>query len=158
MSTRVPTIALLALTWLALAHCGGSTPPTAPSPPAQPAPGDPPPGIASMAGRWIGTLESTNFASRVISMEIFQTADCVDGGWESQPAEWAGALSGLADVGSFEGIVSLERMSAGTRCSGIAMVSGDVRRDTITLTGAGFSGNCPGGMPQAVAIVLRRQP
>jgi hypothetical protein len=110
-----------------------------------------------MAGRWVGTLESTNFTTRVISMEIFQTGDCVDGGWTSQPDEWAGALSGLADVGAFEGIVSLERSSGGTRCSGIAIVSGEVRRDSITLRGSGFSGQCPGGMPQNVAIVLRKQ-
>lgn len=137
--------------------CGGggtsSSMPTAPVP-APPAPV--PPTVANLAGTWSGTLESSNFSTRVISLEAFQSAgNCVDGAWATEPREWAGAISGFTSVGSFSGSISFEGPSG---CGGAGTISGDVSVDTLTWTSTGFSaGNCPQGTPQSVVVKLRRQ-
>jgi hypothetical protein len=128
-----------------------STPAPVPSP--SPAPSQE---VASLAGQWLGTLESSNFAPRTISLEAFQTAiNCVDGAWASVPQEWAGAISGLTGVGSFSGFMSFEGSGG---CTGIASVSGDVGVDSLTWTSTGFTaGKCPQGTPQSVVIRMRRR-
>src|SRR5262249_47398590 len=88
------------------ATCSGesSARPAAPAPaaaaaPVPPAPSEP----ANVAGTWTGTLEATGLAPRRITILAFQGGTCVDGAWRTEPAEWVGAISGYADVGSFSG-------------------------------------------------------
>ncbi len=155
-------IAVLAL------GCGGggssSSTPVSPSPTPTPTPTPTPnptpaPAVpANVAGNWAGTLESSGFATRNISIVAFQGGTCVDGAWNTDPPEWVGAISGFADVASFSGSVSFERPADGPgKCGGIATFSGEVGADTIKWTSPGFTGSCAGGLPQAVTITLRRQ-
>jgi hypothetical protein len=103
-------------------------------------------------------IESADFAPRTITILAFQGGTCVDGAWRTEPAEWVGAISGFADVGSFSGSVSLERPADGPgKCSGVATFSGAVGADTIKWTSTGFTGTCAGGLPQSVTMTLRRQ-
>jgi hypothetical protein len=153
----------LVLAVLALG-CGGgdsSSMPTSPLPSPTPTPTPtptPPMAPANVGGNWTGTLESSGFATRNISIVAFQGGTCVDGAWNTNPAEWVGAISGVADVGSFSGSVSFERPADGPgKCGGIATFSGEVGADTIKWTSPGFTGSCAGGLPQAVTITLRRQ-
>jgi hypothetical protein len=151
--------------WIVIAllacSCGGGTAapstPTSPSrtpEPTSPAPANP----ANVAGNWTGTLESSGFAPRAISILAFQGGACVDGAWSTEPAEWVGAISGYADVGSFSGSISFQRPADGPgKCGGIGTFSGEVRDDTIKWTSTGFTGECAGGLPQMVTITLRRQ-
>ena len=148
-------------------NCSGGTS-SQPAPTLSPAPGAPSPTPtvdaptpavpADVAGKWIGTIESANFATRTISALAFQSGTCVDGAWGTEPKEWAGAISGDAGVKSFTGSISFERPADGPgKCGGIATFSGEVGADTIRWTSTGFTGECAGGFPQAVTITLRRQ-
>jgi hypothetical protein len=149
--------------------CGGGSPlsstptPMAPSPSPAPSPppgptSPPPAAPANVAGNWTGTLESSGFAPRSITILAFQGGTCVDGAWRTEPPEWSGAISGFADVSSFSGSVSFERPADGPgKCAGIATFSGEVGTETIRWTSAGFTGSCAGGLPQSVTITLRRQ-
>jgi hypothetical protein len=113
---------------------------------------------ANVAGSWTGTLEAPGFPTRTISILAFQGGTCVDGAWRSEPAEWVGAISGFADVGSFSGSVSIQRPSDGPgKCGGVGMFSGEVTATTIKWTSSGFTGECPGGLPQSVTMTLRRE-
>jgi hypothetical protein len=113
---------------------------------------------ANVAGNWTGTLESPGFATRTITVLAFQGGTCVDGAWRTEPAEWVGAISGYADVGAFSGSVSFQRPADGPgKCGGVAMFSGEVAENTLRWTSTGFTGDCPGGLPQSVTITLRRQ-
>ena len=88
----------------------------------------------------------------------FQGGACVDGAWNTEPAEWVGAISGYADVGSFSGSISFQRPADGPgKCGGIGTFSGEVGDDTIKWTSTGFTGECAGGLPQMVTITLRRR-
>jgi hypothetical protein len=147
--------------------CGGDgsspalTPTPMPAPAPSPSPGstNPAPAIpANVGGNWTGTLESAGFAPRAISILAFQSGTCVDGAWRTEPPDWTGAISGVADVGSFSGSVSFERPADGPgKCGGIATFAGQVGPDTIRWTSDGFTGACAGGLPQSVTITLRRQ-
>ena len=165
MRVRPLTAAALAVAHLTLG-CGGSgtdtgasptppaTPPITQTPPAPPPTADP----ANVAGSWRGTLDANAMPSRPISMLAFQAGTCVDGAWQSESGEWTGAISGYADVGSFSGYVSIQRPADGPgRCGGLATFSGSVTGDTIRWTSSGFTGSCPGGLPQSVTMTLRRE-
>jgi hypothetical protein len=134
-------------------------PAPAPAPSPSPGPTNPAPAIpANVGGNWTGTLESAGFAPRAISILAFQSGTCVDGAWRTEPPDWTGAISGVADVGSFSGSVSFERPADGPgKCGGIATFAGQVGPDTIRWTSDGFTGACAGGLPQSVTITLRRQ-
>jgi hypothetical protein len=142
--------------------CGGTSSPAptmpSPSPGGQPNPSPGPTTPANVAGNWTGTLESPGFVTRTITVLAFQGGTCVDGAWRTEPAEWVGAISGYADVGSFSGSISFQRPADGPgKCGGVAMVSGEVGENTLRWTSAGFTGDCQGGLPQSVTITLRRQ-
>jgi hypothetical protein len=115
-----------------------------------------PTNVANLAGKWVGTLESSNFSTRTISLDAVQgSVNCVDGAWASVPAEWAGAISGLTGTGSFSGLMSFEGPSG---CSGVANIAGDVGDDTLTWSSTGFTAsNCTQGTPQSVVLKLKRQ-
>jgi hypothetical protein len=111
-----------------------------------------------VSGNWTGTLESSGFATRAISILAFQTGTCVDGAWRTDPEEWVGAISGFAAVSSFSGSLSFQRPADGPgKCGGVGSFSGDVGANTIKWTSTGFTGECAGGLPQSVTITLRRQ-
>jgi hypothetical protein len=140
--------------------CGSTVTPAAPTNPSHtPEPVRPvPTNPVNMAGNWTGTLESSRFAPRTITVLIFQTGACVDGAWKTDPEEWVGAVSGYADVASFSGSVSFQRPGDGVgRCSGVGTFSGEVGADTIRWTSTGFTGDCAGGLPDTVTMTLRRQ-
>jgi hypothetical protein len=140
--------------------CGSTISPATPTGPTHtpdpnlPVPANP----ANVAGNWTGTLASAGAPPRTISVLAFQTAACVDGAWNSDPAEWVGAISGYADAGSFSGSFSIQRPADGPgKCGGVGTFSGEVGDATIKWTSSGFTGECAGGLPQAVTITLRRQ-
>jgi hypothetical protein len=145
-----------ALPWILLAvalnnGCGGGGSSSSPSPSSpSPAPAAP----VNVAGTWTGTLESSNFAPRAISLDVVQGGSCVDGAWTTSPSEWDGAISGFADTASFSGTMSIERSA--DKCTGIATVSGEVGTDTLRWTSTGFTGNCSAGLPQSVIVTLTR--
>jgi hypothetical protein len=154
MQSRKWSLALLAAVVFATSCSGSGT--SSPSNP--PAPSPSPSDVANMAGTWRGTLASSNFATRTVTLQAVQTAvNCVDGTWTTDPAEWAGAISGLTGSGSFSGYVSFETPSG---CTGYAsIVTGQVDSTTLTWTSTGFSamGSCDGGTPQSVVLKLQRQ-
>jgi hypothetical protein len=119
----------------------------------------PPATIVDMSGRWSGTFDSANFATRTITLDVSQASACVDGIWVSVPAEWDGAISGFAGAASFSGQISFESTgTSGEHCIGSGTVSGGVGADTLSWTSTGFTGpGCSGGLPQAVVIKLQRQ-
>ncbi len=141
---------------LPLAACGSGTH-TPVDPPAPPTPAPSPGPVVNMVGKWTGTLESSNFPTRTIDLEVIQSADCVDGSWTSTPAGWQGAISGYAGASSYSGLMSFERPGDEGDCSGVGNVSGPVDDKSITWTGTGFTGNCPAGMPQSITVKLRRK-
>jgi hypothetical protein len=108
--------------------CGGSSA----APPAAPTSSSAPPGedVVSIAGNWVGTLESTNVAVQTISMVVTQFANCVDGSWKSADGDWTGAISGFAMKGSFSGQITFERRSNGG-CLAAGNVGGEVGSGTL---------------------------
>lgn len=122
------------------------------------APVDPSIPIPNLAGSWTGTMESSAFATRTISMQLTQRGvDCVDGDWQTQPAEWTGAVSGFALPGSFTGFLSLEGAPNGSGlCSGTNRTTGSTGETAIKWT-VTYNGACAGGIPQTVTFRLRRK-
>jgi hypothetical protein len=153
--TRLPALFLAVA--LIFSCSGGGTTSSQPNPPAPTPPNPLPASVANLAGKWSGSLESSNLATRTISAEMIQSAiNCVDGAWATDPPEWAGAISGLTATGSFSGLISFEGTSG---CTGVANISGDVGADSLIWTSTGFSANnnCTQGTPQVVVIRLQRQ-
>jgi hypothetical protein len=140
---------------LLCAGCGGSsaTPAPAPGPPT-------PTNAVNLSGSWTGTMESANFPSRTITMDVAQSADCVDGSWSTVPAGWDGGISGYADTASYSGLMSIELVGTdGGKCSGTTQISGDASTSAITWKSTGFTsyvGTCAGGLPQSVVVTLHR--
>jgi len=150
-----PLLAVLAL------GCGSSKPldPASPSP--QPSPGGPLPPVVNMAGTWTGTVESSNFPTRNITLVVVQAYSCVDGEWKDPAGEWTGALSGLASTDSFAGQISFERAAnAGGKCLASASIAGQVVDDQIRWTAGPLSaiGSCSGDLPQNFVLSVKRQP
>lgn len=109
-----------------------------------------------IAGSWTGTLESSNLATRTITMTIVQTGTCVDGAWATTPKEWDGAISGVADATSFVGNISFET-STGNACTGVGVFSGAASTQAIDWSSTGFTGTCPTSLPQGVTVKLQAQ-
>ena len=111
--------ALLCLPCCGLA-CGSSSGPSAPSEtphtPAVIAPPTEP--VVSMAGIWVGTIESSNFAPQPITITVVQSTNCVDGAWRSDDGQWLGAISGVATGDAFAGQISFVRVEDRERCGG----------------------------------------
>jgi hypothetical protein len=150
-----PVLATLLLGGAVSSSCGGGlyTPDTpAPQPPTP----MPSPAI-NMAGKWTGTIESTNFPPHTISMDVVQSADCVDGSWASVPTDWAGAISGYAGASSYSGLMSIELRVNGAACNGTANISGEVGQNALKWTSTGFTGDCSGSLPQSIVLKLNRQ-
>ena len=151
--------AAVMLTWLmllAMHACGGSTTavPDTPAPgPAPTTPSPAPAALANVAGNWSGTLEAPGFATRNLTMVVFQGGNCVDGAWRTTSTEWSGSVSGFAGAGSFSGELTLQGPGG---CGGVGTFSGEVTASTIRWTSSGFSGGCPGGLPQNATLSLRR--
>lgn len=141
-------------------QCGGGDTST-PTTPTTPPPGSSGPGTsvtpADVSGTWSGSFDSSAGSTRRIVLLAFQGGTCVDGAWRTEPAEWVGAISGYADVNSFSGSITLQSADGSNRCSGVGTVSGSVSGGTIQWTSTGFTGQCPGGLPQGVTIALKRE-
>ena len=91
---RALLVPVLVASAFACATCS-KTPDTTTTTPS-PSP-DPTNTIPNLGGSWTGTLESSSFATRTITMQVTQTGvDCVDGTWQTVPPEWSGAISGFA--------------------------------------------------------------
>jgi hypothetical protein len=148
--TRTVVAALLLLVAVAAVACSRSSPGTS-SAPSGTTGGTP----AQVAGNWSGTLAAAGFGPQSITLIAVQGGNCVDGAWRASGSDWSGAISGYADVGSFSGQVTIQGTSAG-QCSGVATFSGEVTASTIHWTSSGFTGSCPGGLPQNATIDLRR--
>src|SRR5215471_3904626 len=82
--------------------CGSSRSPTTPS-------GNGTGSVVNIAGVWTGTLESSNFPTRTVTLTVVQSGSCVDGAWSSSSSDWTGAISGFAGADSFSGQISFER-------------------------------------------------
>lgn len=103
-------------------------------------------------------MDSANFPSRTITMEVVQSADCVDGSWSTAPAGWAGAISGYAGAASYSGLLSIELVGTdGVKCVDTTQISGEASTTAIKWTSTGFRGTCAGGLPQSVVVILHRQ-
>jgi hypothetical protein len=115
--------------------------------------------VAALAGTWVGTIESSNYPTKSITLLIVQSANCVDGAWRSDDGEWLGGLSGFAVDDGYVGQISLVRSEDRERCGGIADVEGPVEASSLRWTGAGFNsqGTCVRPLPQGLVISLRRQ-
>jgi hypothetical protein len=135
----------------------GSTPPTAASPSnPQPSPAVP---AVNFAGSWSGTLESSNFPTRTVTMTVVQDGACVDGVWQTDPPAWTGAISGYAGPDSFSGQISVEMVTnSGEKCSGVGDTNGHVDTQALRWTSAGFFSvaiRC-NPLPQSVVLTLHR--
>jgi len=143
-------LAAAAITAAVAAGCtSASMPATAPAPP----PGSYP----QLAGRWTGTLESTQFDTRPVTMLLSQSADCVDGAWQTTTSpDWQGAVSGFARPGSFAGFLIFNGDLAGSGlCAALGNISGETTDNSITWK-ISMSGDCPGGVSQTVTFRLHR--
>jgi hypothetical protein len=149
--------------WLAVCvwGCGSSStaaPPTAPT--HTPAPVAPPTGpVAPIAGTWAGTIESSNFGPKSITLLVVQSTNCIDGAWRSDDGQWLGAISGVTEGDIYIGQISLVPADDRERCEGIANVDGPVGSTSLRWTGAGFEvrGTCQRALPRNLVISLRRQ-
>jgi hypothetical protein len=113
----------------------------------------------NMAGTWTGSLSSSNYATRSVSMTVAQTFNCVDGAWSGSPSEWTGAISGFALETGYTGQISIElALNSGERCRGVGDVSGPVGAADLEWTLDGFSvvGRCSEALPRNVVIRLHR--
>jgi len=152
--------ALRAATRLALIgsmmSCGGpyATPP-AQTPSAPTTPTD----VADVRGKWTGTVQGTNLSAQSVTMDVVQTADCVDGAWNTDADQWAGAISGYAAKGSFSGLMTFERVAGGPRCTAYGNVAGEVTGTSLRWTSIdALTGDCPADtLPQAVVLTMHRQ-
>jgi hypothetical protein len=89
-------------------------------------------------------------------MLITQTADCVDGGWQTDPVEWAGAISGFAQPGRFSGYITLNGDPNGTGvCTGLGHIEGESTDTSLTWTSS-TDGHCAGGVAQTVVFRMHR--
>jgi len=114
----------------------------------------------NIAGNWSGTFESANFTTRTIKMIVVQSGGCVDGVWDSSPAEWTGAISGVATVDSYVGQLSLElQANDGTKCTAVGYVQGPVMDRSLRWTTDGMTavGTCSSDLPRSVVVTLQRQ-
>lgn len=138
---RIGIVAVLALVAIS---CGGESP-TAPS-------------KNNASGTWTGTFNAGNFAPRAVTLTLTQSGDTATGNWTSAASDWTGTLSGSISNGSFSGTATMSAPNAlgiGQRCTGNAALSGAVTVNTMSLSGAGFTGSCT-GMPTNVSWVLQR--
>ena len=158
---RRAAIAVLLLAVGIALGCGSSKPLDPVSPSSPTSPGGPTTPVVNMAGTWTGTVESSNFPTRAITLVIVQAFSCVDGDWKDAAGEWTGALSGLASTDSFAGQISFERSAnAGGKCLASASISGQVVDDQIRWTAGPLTaiGTCNGDLPQNFLLSVKRQP
>lgn len=136
--------------WLAAACSSSSTSSSSPTAPEVAA--------ANIAGAWTGTLESTNFPSRAVTLTVVQSGSCVDGGWTNATGDWKGAISGYASVDAFSGFISLERADAGGRCVAAGTASGPASTTALRMSITGLTpvGDCAGELPTDVVLNLHR--
>jgi hypothetical protein len=136
--------------------CGGSNASSMSGAPSPTAPAGP---FADLSGAWTGTIESANFSSRTITVNVAQTTNCVDGAWVSSTGDWRGAISGFATADAFEGFISLERSaSGGGQCNATGAVSGGASQSAVRLAGTNLTpvGSCAGDLPTGIVVTLRR--
>jgi hypothetical protein len=115
--------------------------------------------LASVAGQWSGSLESSNYPSRPVSMTLSQMTRDVAGTWAEQPSGSGGSVTGNVDTAGIVGTITF-RINQSATCSGRFSGPATGTPSTLTLTMAeGFTGNCnlPGDNPQAVRFVLQRR-
>ena len=136
--------------------CGGSTSGSMSGAPSPTTPAGP---FADLSGAWTGTIESANFSTRTITVNVAQAANCVDGAWVSSTGDWRGAISGFATADGFDGFISLERSaSGGGQCNATGAVSGRASQTAVRLTGTSLNpvGSCVGDLPTGIVVTLRR--
>jgi hypothetical protein len=92
-------------------------------------------------------------------MLIVQSVDCVDGAWQTQPAEYTGAISGFSSQTSFAGSLSLQRPADGQgKCTAVGDTEARLNGDTLTFSVPALTADCAaGGLPPSLTITLRRQ-
>lgn len=143
-----PLILALALV---VSACGSKSP-TAPPPP-------PPPQPAQVAGLWTGNLESSNWNTVAVELQLTQAGTAVNGTWASSTVDWNGTITGTVTPDSFSGSFTMSAPNAlnvGPRCTGNASVSGPAGGNTFRWTGPGFTGSCT-GMPTGFALNMQRR-
>ncbi|MEQ1760039.1 MAG: hypothetical protein ABL986_17115 [Vicinamibacterales bacterium] len=157
---KAGVLAIVAAIAVAVSTLGcGSAPAAQTSPTHTPSPQTVTGPFVELAGTWTGTIESSNFPARTITVTLIQSLNCVDGVWRSNDGEWTGAISGLATMDAYTGQVSFERSEDRGRCGGIANVAGPSDPSTLRWSGAGFAvrGTCAGDLPQSIVLSLVRQ-
>jgi hypothetical protein len=101
--------------------------------------------FAQVAGNWTGNLQSSNFPTIAITLQLSQTSGTVTGTWASAATDWNGTVSGTATATNFTSTFTISAPSTGTgRCDGTATVSGAAGGATLTWTSPGFTGSCTG--------------
>ena len=97
----------------------------------------------NLAGTWSGTVSSTSFSPRPITVTLSQDGLSVRGAWSS--SDWTGTISGTADNTTFSGEVSLPAVPdplAGGECLGTVMIRGDAAPNAVHWTSYGWKGSC----------------
>jgi len=139
--------------------CGSSHGSTSGSTPGAPSPAPPAGPFADLSGTWTGTIESANFSTRTITVNVAQTTNCVDGAWVSSTGDWRGAVSGFATADGFDGFLSFERSaSGGGQCNATGTLSGPASQSALRVTSTGLSpvGSCVGDLPAGIVVTLHR--
>jgi hypothetical protein len=114
--------------------------------------------FAQLAGNWTGNLQSSNFPTVAITLQLSQTSGAVTGTWTSSSAatDWTGTVSGTASANSFTGMFTVSSPSAAAGgCNGTATVNGAAGGATLTWTSPGFTGSCT-GEPANLTLNLQR--
>jgi hypothetical protein len=138
---------LLLIGVLSAVACGGS--PTQPQP-------------VTLTGSWSGTLETSNFPTVNVALQLTQSGNAVTGTWATTPvASWNGNVTGTFDGSQFSGAFSIAAASSnGTiECTGSSSVSGLVTNSGNSghWTGPGFTGGACTNPPAKLVWKIARK-
>jgi hypothetical protein len=145
-------IVSLSLVVAAASACGSSPSPMTPS-------GGGTGTVVNLAGVWTGTLESSNFPTKTVTLTAVQGGNCVDGAWTTASSDWNGAISGFAAADSYSGQISFERTAdGGGKCSAVGNITGPAGPNSLRWTSSGLDpvGSCTGDTPKTIVLTLNR--
>lgn len=122
-----------------VAGCNDS--PTSPSP-------------AQIAGEWSGTLESTNYQARAVTVTLTQAGESVNGTWVG--GDWDGSITATVDGNRASGTVTIHMPALVGRCESSGAFGGSASSSTMTWTVVTFDGEC-GAPPASARFVIQRR-
>lgn len=109
---------------------------------------------SSLAGIYAGTISSSNWSTRTVTMTLQANGS---GSWTAQ-ADWRGTVDVIATGATISGALTITlptSLDQKETCVGSATVTGSAEGTALQLRGQAFTGPCP-AMPLQFALTLRR--